>query len=126
VFVTRRQGRALGVAAQRQPSGDRRSDDRGVVVDTQNAVERMRRSEFPRLIGGALGARQVERNKIRGFGAFERAGSLGGDRQVRTRSPGGLDECSGAVGSGGKKKKEASQATSSRPRSRGSRPSRDR
>jgi len=126
VLVARRQCGALRVAAEMQPSRNRRGDDRGVVVDTQDAVERMLRSEVPRLIGGAVGVRQIECDEIRWFGILERAGSFGGDGELRADRAGGLDECSGAVGGGGEKKKEASQATSSRPRSRGSRPSRDR
>src|SRR5258706_9494068 len=126
MLVARRECGAGGVAAEIQPSRNRRGDDRSVVVDTQDAVERMLRSEGPRLIGGAVGAGQVECDEIRWLGALERAGLLGGNSELRADRAGGLDECSGAVGGGGEKKKKASQATSSRPRSRGSRPSRDR
>jgi len=126
VFVARRECGAVRVAAEMQPSRNPRGDDRSVVVDTQDAVERMRRSEVPRLVGGAGGVGQVQCDEIRWLGALERARSLGGDGELRADRAGGLDECGGAVGGGGEEKKEASQATSSRPRSRGSRPSRDR
>ena len=95
------------VTLELQPFGDMRRDNRRVVIDTDDSVNRRFAREHVYIVRSALRVFEIERKQTGWIRGLEGAWPFRRDREVRADPPRSLHERRGAVGRGRQQQQKA-------------------